>query len=475
MNGSFSLFLALLFLTLTAGCDRALQPERPVEHPVYPRIRLCRSLAIDSIVRLEAQVRGDNIAGTRIFPLNWDPLNRTYNGSISIPAKGNNWELTVKAFDANDTLLGEGKKLFDSRASSLVVFVWRPGAVPIVDAGPDTLVRAGTPFRVRGHASGFGQTVSWAWDSGATGNFSRPARDTACLAPAAFQGPLPMVLRVTDELGDTAFDTITIWVRDSRRAMKPISGGYYIKTYGIIGYDSTETESVTVSSFLMDSTEVTQQEYRLLSDTNPSAFQGQPYSLTMHRAAFKPVESASWYEAILYCNRRSRLEGRDTVYTYSKRYDSLFYYGTTNERLFLKDLSAHFDRKGYRLPTLAEWTFACRGGGPSELYFSYDSVNGFACVERSDGPAAVASFLPNGYGLYDMIGNVAEWCWDWAGFRGSGQKLNPTGPASGNDKALSMEVAWWTPVPFDANLQARAGYHPMVSTNWIGFRTVLQE
>ncbi len=205
---------------------------------------------------------------------------------------------------------------------------------------------------------------------------------------------------------------------------------------------------VTVSSFFMDPYETTQAEYTRLMGENPSTFSGDGL----------PVENVSWLDAVRYANEKSKDAGLTPVYTIDE--DGVTW-----------DLSAG----GYRLPTEAEWEYACRAGTttpfntekslsakeanfyghyPYEIEENYfdNSVLEARPGEYRQKTVAVGSFEPNARGLYDMHGNVNEWCWDYYGAYDAGIPEDPTGPTSGtrhvyrgggwNDFAKNMRSAY---------------------------------
>ncbi|PID30645.1 MAG: hypothetical protein CR982_00925 [Candidatus Cloacimonadota bacterium] len=226
-------------------------------------------------------------------------------------------------------------------------------------------------------------------------------------------------------------------------------GDYFDKGYD----DETPVHSVELNSFFMGKHEVTQDEYSSLMNSNPSNFLGDN----------RPVEKVSWYEAIEYCNKLSELEGFDKCYSGSG-----------------DDIVCDFRKNGYRLPTEAEWEYAARGGIHYVDSLSYSGCNKKSELEQyswyystSNGKTRhVESKLPNQLGLYDMSGNVWEWCWDW--YNGTYYSyipiVNPEGPLSGScrvirggswhDKAKSCRVA-------DRNL-----FYPSDAINTLGFRVV---
>ena len=186
-------------------------------------------------------------------------------------------------------------------------------------------------------------------------------------------------------------------------------------TMGDRGGDEDEkpVRTVRVGALYMDAYEVTQGAYEALMRKNPSK----------SRAPDLPVEQVDWYHAMLYCNMRSLREGLATCYDSET--------GACNTAA-----------DGYRLPTEAEWEYACRAGTRTPYSCGSDTARlaGVAWYKgNADGTThPVGRKDPNPWGLHDMHGNVAEWCNDAYGENayGSAETVDPHGPATGDERVL---------------------------------------
>lgn len=179
---------------------------------------------------------------------------------------------------------------------------------------------------------------------------------------------------------------------------------------------------ILTHDFYMDSTEVTQEEYINLLGVSPAFF----------RDDKKPVEKCTWFDAAAYCNARSKLYGLDTVYSYTNLLGQL---GVECEMI---GLQIHYERNGFRIPTEAEWEFACRAGSTTPFYWG-DTINddyAWYMGNSSWETHQVAQKKPNAFGLYDMLGNVWEWCGDLYEEYSEGSHINPKGATNGRFYSL---------------------------------------
>jgi len=190
------------------------------------------------------------------------------------------------------------------------------------------------------------------------------------------------------------------------------------------GSDVTPIHTVTLTGFKMGKYPITQAQYWVVMGTNPSRFTA---SLDC------PVENVTWYDAVEFCNKLSVKEGLQPVYTISGRTPAAGY-PITNATV-----TADWGKNGYRLPTEAEWEYAAKGGNPGAagwVGYTYSGSNNADDVAWYVGNSGgrtheVGQKRPNRLGLYDMSGNVLEWCWDWNADYPSGAQTNPVGASSG--------------------------------------------
>jgi formylglycine-generating enzyme required for sulfatase activity len=199
--------------------------------------------------------------------------------------------------------------------------------------------------------------------------------------------------------------------------------------------DETQHEVLLGSGFWLSDHEVTQAEYQAVIGSNPSNFKGDTL----------PVEQVSWDDAVLYCQKlteRERAAGRITA------------------------------QQAYRLPTEAEWEYAARAGTTGAQYGELGAIAWWA--GNSGGSThGVKQKLANAWGLYDMLGNVWEWCGDWYGEYPSGPTGNPIGSVSGSNRVLrggsALDVAEYARSAFRLSRgmgfrYASLGFRPVLSS-----------
>ncbi len=195
--------------------------------------------------------------------------------------------------------------------------------------------------------------------------------------------------------------------------MVVIQGGWFEMGSAKGQSDESPVHRVWISPFWMDRHEVVQEQFKKYELPDPSHFKGPN----------QPLEQVNWTDAALYCNDRSMAEGLEPCY---------------DEQTW----ECNFDANGYRLPTEAEWEYACRAGTSTPYSFGNDSrmLKDYAWFAENSSQTThpVARKKPNPWGLFDMHGNVAEWCNDRYAedYYSKSPETDPRGPADGADRVI---------------------------------------
>ncbi len=250
------------------------------------------------------------------------------------------------------------------------------------------------------------------------------------------------------------------------------------------GYsDELPVHTVQVSAFYMAKYEVTKALWDEVREWGSShGYTDLP--IGGGKAATHPVHSVTWYDMVKWCNARSEKDGLTPCYTvYGAKY-----------RTGISEPECNWNARSYRLPTEAEWEKSARGGIIGKRFPWGDTINHlFANYHNGDNSyefpqnqgyhptyatggypytSPVGSFAANGYGLYDMAGNVWEWCWDWHGSYPSTTQTDPRGPESGSLRA--RRGGNWYFSALSCRVADRGGVdYPDGFYNFMGFRIAL--
>ena len=225
--------------------------------------------------------------------------------------------------------------------------------------------------------------------------------------------------------------------------------------------DEGPQRTVNVSAFSMSETEVTQKQFEDVMGWNDSSFSGDDH----------PVEQVTWFDCVSFCNELSEADGYAKCYTITN-------IGYSGNHITSAEVSCNFNANGYRLATEAEWEYACRAGTTTRFYTGDSDSDlgraGWYSGNSGSTTHTVGEKERNAWGLYDMSGNVWEWCWDWysSGYYRSqpDPDSDPTGAGSGSFR-VNRGGCWLSNARYCRSAD-RYNYGPSYRLTHVGFRLV---
>ncbi|MCL2762849.1 MAG: formylglycine-generating enzyme family protein [Treponema sp.] len=253
----------------------------------------------------------------------------------------------------------------------------------------------------------------------------------------------------------------------------------------IENYRTVNDGIVTMSGYWMSRYQITQEQYEAVMNTNPSAYSSGGLNAAavaeLDTSTF-PVERVSWYDALVFCNKLSEMEGLTPAYEMQTG---------ANPNIWSTDpvdwgdipiaINARWDAArmvtastGYRLPTEAQWEYACRAGTTTAFNTGSNTISDFTGWYNENSGAQthqVGLKPPNAWGLYDMHGNVWEWCWDWFENNYLEESDDPVGPSTGTQRVY--RGGSWENSGGNIRSAVRFRNAPTERSSVLGFRIVL--
>lgn len=318
-----------------------------------------------------------------------------------------------------------------------------------------------------------GDALTYSWDN-TGGAISGTGSSITWTAPGTVGGYI-ITCDVSDG-EDTATDSlgITTYQIVIPGAMVSVAGG----TFTMIdpSKQTPDTVTVTVSDFTIGKYEVTQKEWEDVLGSNPAEYDP---TNNIGVGDNNPVFHVGWFDILVFCNEKSLAESLTPCYSINGSTDPDTWgvrpeYSDSPTFAAWNAVICDFDATGYRMPTEAEWEFAARGGinwTDGYIYSGSDTIDEIAWYQENSGSElhSIGTKLPNQLGIYDMTGNLYEYCWDWYAPY-TDNATDPTGAPTGDMRIV--RGGSWMSIPANCVVNGRYREYPNSNYDYNGFRLV---
>jgi len=431
------------------------------------------SLAVGGSATLTATVAPSNATNKNVTWTSSDPTKATVtNGGVVRAVATGSTTITVKTADGNKTATCAVTVTGGGSTIAVTGVTLNKSSLSLAVGGSETLTATVAPNNATN------KNVTW------TSSAPTIATVTNGLVRAVSAGSTTIIVSTVDG-GKTATCSVTVTgggvggettTSPTGIVLVSIPAGTFMMgspTSEPNRYSDETQHSVTLSRFKMGKYQVTQEQYRAVMGSNPSNFKsavtgesGTPGKL--------PVEKVSWYDALVFCNKLSIKEGLTPAYSISSKTNPTDW-GTvpTSSDATWNAVVIVAGSTGYRLPTEAQWEYACRAGTTTAYNTGASISDNTGWYDKNSGSKThqVGLKSANAWGLYDMHGNVTEWCWDRYGSYSSGSQTDPTGAVTGSLR-VRRGGSWYNIYVEVLRSAFRVYDSPIARNDYVGFRLV---